>query len=152
MRKIIISLALVSFFLSLSFLQVTYAACGMPHAKAEAEKGEIINTVCPVMGRPVDQNAPYKLAYKGKTIGFCCDTCERPGMHGTERWFCATCTSDICFECVSRDGVAALRLDAWPADERAAHVSQSQLLVEEGRLLAPLFDRLGRMYVLLKKC
>ena len=84
--------------------------------------------------------------------GFCCDTCERPGMHGTERWFCATCTSDICFECVSRDGVAALRLDAWPADERAAHVSQSQLLVEEGRLLAPLFDRLGRMYVLLKKC
>ena len=79
--------------------------------------------------------------------GFCCDTCARPGMHGTERWFCATCTSDICFECVSRDAVPALCLDDWPADERAAHVSQSQLLLEEGRLLAPLFDRLGRMYV-----
>lgn len=35
----------------------------------------IWNTVCPVMGNPVDPKAPT-IEYKGKIIGFCCDGCD----------------------------------------------------------------------------
>ncbi len=39
------------------------------------ENKKIWNTICPVMGNPVDPKAPT-IEYKGKLIGFCCDGCD----------------------------------------------------------------------------
>lgn len=33
------------------------------------------NTICPVMGRPVDPSVPTSM-YQGRVIGFCCRACK----------------------------------------------------------------------------
>lgn len=35
----------------------------------------ISNTICPVMGRPVDPSIPTSV-YRGRVIGFCCRACK----------------------------------------------------------------------------
>ena len=35
----------------------------------------VCNTVCPVMGQPVDPSVPTSV-YMGKTVGFCCMGCK----------------------------------------------------------------------------
>ena len=44
-------------------------------SKAETGEGEVINTVCPVMGAKIDKDTPYVVEYEGKKIGFCCAAC-----------------------------------------------------------------------------
>ncbi|MFC1658360.1 YHS domain-containing protein [Candidatus Omnitrophota bacterium] len=41
----------------------------------ETSGGEVVNTVCPVMGKPVSKDTPYTIVYAGKKIGFCCAAC-----------------------------------------------------------------------------
>src|SRR5690349_11766262 len=51
---------------------VSFAAVAADKAK-DAEKAKPINKKCPVEGGDVDPTVTVQ--YKGKTIGFCCDTC-----------------------------------------------------------------------------
>ena len=67
------------------FVTTSFANAACPFHKAglqdavEAitggEDDEIINDVCPVMGGKVSNDTPYKVAYKGKNIGLCCEGC-----------------------------------------------------------------------------
>ena len=49
-----------------------YAAAPSPAPRATS--AGISNTICPVMGRPVDPSVPTR-TYKGRVIGFCCRGC-----------------------------------------------------------------------------
>lgn len=60
--------------MALIFSGVTSASGGKCTVKP-IQKGEVINDICPVMGGEVDKDTPYKIEYKGKTIGFCCPGC-----------------------------------------------------------------------------
>jgi len=60
---------------------LAYAGCsscgagGGAKAAQSAEKG-VINTACPVLGEPVAADTKYTADYKGKTVGFCCESCK----------------------------------------------------------------------------
>ena len=49
-----------------------YAAAPAPPRQSNA--AAISNTICPVMGRPVDPSVPTR-TYNGRVIGFCCRGC-----------------------------------------------------------------------------
>ena len=76
MRKIIVVVMVMLFVGSLSNIAfANCGACGMIEEGAEEQEGTIINDVCPVMGGKVNNDTPYKVVYKGETIGFCCPAC-----------------------------------------------------------------------------
>jgi nitrosocyanin len=60
--------------IALIFCGVASASGGKSIFKPVRE-GEVINDTCPVMGGKVEKDTPYKIEYKGKTIGFCCPGC-----------------------------------------------------------------------------
>ncbi len=74
MRKFIIMAAGVFMLMAFVYADVSSADCGGCDVAATKE-GEIINTICPVMGGEVDKDTPFKVEYQGKTIGFCCAGC-----------------------------------------------------------------------------
>ena len=49
-------------------------------------EGEIINTMCPVMGGEADSDTPYRAEYNGKMYGFCCPNCVDTFMSDPERY------------------------------------------------------------------
>jgi YHS domain-containing protein len=55
-------------------------------AKQAVSGGPIINKVCPVMGGSVNENTPYKVTYKGETIGFCCPSCIKSFNSNPEKY------------------------------------------------------------------
>lgn len=61
-------------FMMLVCLSISFASSKVSQAQS-AEKGRVINEICPVMGGKVDKDTPYTAEYKGKTIGFCCPSC-----------------------------------------------------------------------------
>jgi len=48
--------------------------------------GEVINNTCPVMGRAVSKDTPYKVEYKGETVGFCCAECVKKFKADPEKY------------------------------------------------------------------
>lgn len=51
----------------------TYAPSPAPAPQPTA--AGISNTICPVMGRPVNPSVPTSV-YQGRVIGFCCRACK----------------------------------------------------------------------------
>ncbi len=64
-------LSAVMIALGLGFASWTLSASGAGPATTQAAA---VNQQCPVSGDPVDPKAPT-VEYKGKTIGFCCESC-----------------------------------------------------------------------------
>lgn len=73
MNKLLIAGAITALIIGGS---VSYSAaeCSLSHVSDNAD-GKIVNDRCPVMGNKVGSDTPYKTAYEGKTIGFCCASC-----------------------------------------------------------------------------
>ena len=79
MNRIFRIIVLAAFIVSLT-APFSLAACSLPAAHVSDEKESLVdkipaNSTCPVMEGKVDKDTPYKAAYGGKTIGFCCAGC-----------------------------------------------------------------------------
>ncbi|MFC1645982.1 YHS domain-containing protein [Candidatus Omnitrophota bacterium] len=85
MKKLFTLAAIVLFMLAI-VTPLAIAGCSTGHASAkegaESETqegvlatGEVVNNICPIMGGEVGKDAPYKVEYDGKAIGFCCQAC-----------------------------------------------------------------------------
>ena len=77
MKIMKIALISVVVFMLAVYSGAAYAQqCPLSGAKTVAvAKGEVVNTICPVMGGEVGKDTPFKVEYKGKTIGLCCAGC-----------------------------------------------------------------------------
>ena len=87
MGKMMTSLAIVAVMLAvMTPLVIAGEGCSAEKASAQGgeavvapeatlDSGEVVNSVCPVMGGKVEKDTPYKVEYKGKVIGFCCGEC-----------------------------------------------------------------------------
>jgi YHS domain-containing protein len=110
MKKVLLVPIAVFVLILLVSFDIASAGCGMCRGGA-VKKGEIINATCPVMGGEVDKNTPYKIEYKGKTVGFCCAGCVEKFKADPEKYMtklekkcvikCPKCGSkiDIMKEC-----------------------------------------------------
>ncbi len=74
MKRLIVIAVPIFVFVTFISSGIVFACCGICQSKA-SEKGEVINTTCPVMGGEVSKETPYTAEYNGKTIGFCCPGC-----------------------------------------------------------------------------
>jgi len=75
MRKTVILTIAVVAFMAFALSETAYAKrCSFGGSKS-ADKGGIVNTVCPVMGAKVDKDTSFSAVHKGKKIGFCCAGC-----------------------------------------------------------------------------
>ena len=86
MRKLFTLAAIVVFMLAImTSLAMAGCSTGYSSAKEKGAKGdtqesaldsgEVINSICPVMGGRIEKDTPYKVEYDGKVIGFCCAGC-----------------------------------------------------------------------------
>lgn len=73
---VVMTVALIVF-TSASFAMAAcpFHAAASQKAKEAVASDEVINDTCPVMGGKVSNDTPYRVTYKGKTIGFCCAGC-----------------------------------------------------------------------------
>jgi len=88
----VIAILLVSIF---AFSQAAFAGCGGCGGHEAVKSAGIINSTCPVMDSEVSKDTPYKVEYKGKTIGLCCAGCIDKFNEDPEGYL-----SKICKKCV----------------------------------------------------
>jgi YHS domain-containing protein len=95
-------------------------ACSLSFAAADkakgAEKAKPINKKCPVEGGDVDPTVTTE--YKGKTIGFCCDTCP-PEFKKDPAKFMAIVDKELAAE--KKGGAADKKDDAKKGDGEKKH-------------------------------
>ncbi|NQT46268.1 MAG: YHS domain-containing protein [Candidatus Omnitrophica bacterium] len=83
-----------------SDISLACSTCGCRGDKGvSVEKGEVINSTCPVMGGKVDKDTPYRTEYKGKTVGFCCPGCIATFNKDPEGYLAKIETKECVIEC-----------------------------------------------------
>jgi YHS domain-containing protein len=78
----VMKLALFLIVLVFGFLVATGSATAQ--ASAGSTSSTVVNTMCPVMGNPVDTAVTTE--WQGKTYAFCCPSCIKRFTKNPERW------------------------------------------------------------------
>lgn len=72
------------FLLALVFGFLVTTGSATAQASADTSSSKIVNTLCPVMGNPVDTEVTTE--WQDKTYAFCCPSCVKRFTKDPERW------------------------------------------------------------------